>query len=139
MGVGKEQIIEAIQTAEKQTSGEIRVHLSTAGDEDNILEAAKASFASLEMQNTRDRNGILLYFNTKLHKFAVYGDEGIHQKVGQDFWERLSADIRRAIHEKDLTAGIVLAVHHIGQALKDHFPLREGDRNELSNDVTHSS
>jgi uncharacterized membrane protein len=136
--VGKEQLIQAIQAAEKETSGEIRVHLSTAGDEENILDAAKASFGALGMHQTKDRNGILLYFNTKLKKFAVFGDEGIHQKVGQGFWEGLSAEIRRAILEKDLTAAIVHAIQQTGQALKEHFPLQAGDRNELSNDITQS-
>lgn len=139
MEVGKEAIVQAIRSAEEQTSGEIRVHLSTAPDEHDIFTAARQSFEALKMHATRDRNGILLYFNVKLHKFAVYGDEGIHRKVGQEFWERVSREITDAIHSRDLTAGIVQAVHHVGQALQEHFPARADDRNELHNDVTHSS
>jgi uncharacterized membrane protein len=137
--VGKQKIIDAIKAAEAETSGEIRVHLSTARSEDNIFESAKQSFASLEMHKTRDRNGIILYLNPKLHKFAIFGDEGIHVKVGQEFWDRLTVRVTTAIQREDMTAGIVIAVQEIGQALKEHFPSHgRDDVNELNNDISES-
>ena len=68
----------------------------------------------------------------------MLGDEGIHQKVGQEFWDHLSQEITTSIRTQDMTAGIVLAVHEIGKALKTHFPGLHDDRNELHNDVTES-
>ncbi|MBS1960384.1 MAG: TPM domain-containing protein [Bdellovibrionales bacterium] len=138
MAVGKKHIVEAIRSAENSTSGEIRVHISRSKKETIAMDAAKAHFFDLKMQETRERNAILLYINSKLKTYAVFGDEGIHQKVGQEFWEQLTREIRSAIQNKDITAGIVFAVREIGQALKAHFPARRDDKNELGDEITES-
>lgn len=134
----KKQILNAIVAAEKETSGELRVHLSYSKDETNILEAAQLYFETLEMHQTQERNGMLLYLNPKRHQFSVFGDIGIHQKVGQVFWDHLILEVKHAIRQKDLTQGIVHAVHLMGKALKEHFPHREGQINELKDEVTES-
>lgn len=129
----------AIQEAETHTSGEIRVHLSYAKvEEEGAITVAQKQFEKLNMHVTQDRNGILLYLNPKARKFAVFGDQGIHTKVGQEFWDELSVQIKKAIQEENMVYGIKVAVLNLGKALKEHFPHYSGQKNELKDDVTES-
>ena len=134
----KAQILNAIGKAELQTSGEIRIHVSYAKDEADFMVAAKLQFDRLKMAETKERNGILLYVNPTLKRFAIYGDQGIHQKVGQDFWESLAKEVSHAIREHNRTHGMVHAILKMGEALKVHFPEQKAKKNELSNEPTES-
>ena len=134
----KKLIVHAIGDAEHQTSGEIRVHLSYSGAEKELLPIAQKQFEKLKMNLTKERNGILLYINPKVRKFAVFGDIGIHEKVGQIFWEELKDQIQKNIQEKDLTSGIVHAVTKLGMQLKTYFPCIDQNKNELQNDISES-
>ena len=86
--VDQAKIIKAIEMAELNTSGEIRVHIESKCKEDTLDHAAFI-FEKLEMHKTEQRNGILFYIALKDHKFAVLGDAGIHQKVGDEFWGKV--------------------------------------------------
>lgn len=125
----------AIEDAERQSSGEIRVSVSTFfwG---NVRKTAEQAFVRLGMDRTAERNGILFFVVPSRRAFVVLGDEGIHAKVGQSFWE----DVARAMSERfragDFTGGLVLGITEAGQQLVAHFP-HQGvhDRNELADDV----
>jgi uncharacterized membrane protein len=132
------KIVEAIAKAEKQTTGEIRVHVSKRWFEPNPLLRAQKVFHRLGMNRTNLKNGVLLYVNLRRRKFAIYGDEGIHQSVGQRYWEKiareLSQDLRGTHHEN----AIAMAVTKIGDALAESFPvdINSSNQNELPNNVT---
>jgi uncharacterized membrane protein len=134
----KQKLVEAIHHAELGTSGELRVHFSYSPNETDIFKSAKSHFQSLGMHQTTEHNGMLLYINPSLKKFSVFGDEGIHQKVKQDFWDQLSTDVTKAIREKNMVGGVVHALQIMGDALKTHFPARAGKANELPDDVSES-
>lgn len=134
----KKLITDAIQAAENQTSGEIRVHLSYSKCDEQPLQSAKEKFEKLKMHLTEQRNGMLLYINPRAKKFALFGDTGIHEKVGQDFWNQLKQKLSQNIKQKDLVYGITLAVTEMGQQLKTHYPSTLNDQNELSNDISES-
>jgi uncharacterized membrane protein len=150
--IRKKEILQAIARAEAGTTGEIRVHLaydqlakpekseSTDGIDSasqGLIDFAREQFHALDMHQTENRNGILFYINPKLRKFAIYGDEGIHQKVGQEFWSRLALEVSEHIRKEDLTEGIIHAIHAMGLALQEHFPADGKNPNELSDDITH--
>jgi uncharacterized membrane protein len=132
----QEQIIQAIREAEKETSGEIRVHLEEYCKEEPVARAAEL-FAELKMTATAQRNGVLFYLALADHKFAIYGDTGINEKVPEHFWE----DIRDLMQDhfkagrftQGLSEGIVLA----GQQLKAHFPYHKDDKNELDDSISY--
>lgn len=132
------RIVEAIAKAETHTTGEIRVHLSKRWFEPDALRRAEKVFHRLGMGRTTLRNAVLLYVNLRRRKFAIFGDEGIHQSVGQRYWEQiareLSQDLRGTHHEN----AIAMAVTKIGDALAENFPSDSdhSNRQELSNDVT---
>ena len=129
-------LVEAIAVAEKNTSGEIRVHIEKTCKGDAI-EQAKVIFEKLGMTATKARNGVLIYIAEESHKFAIIGDAGIHEKVGHDFWDH-SKDLMLAHFKKgEFVEGIKEAVLSCGEALKKHFPFQNNDSNELSNDISY--
>lgn len=130
--------MQEIVSAESKTTGEIRVHVSDQAHDENPLGSAHSIFLKLNMQNTRERNGVLIYFNPKARKFALFGDEGIHQKLGQHYWDELVLHLRQTIHEKDLLTAIIHAVHALGEKLAVHFPGTKHDTDELHNDISES-
>lgn len=131
----KQRIIDAIRQAEADTGGEIRVHVVRKCRQGAFIAATKI-FRKLGMHKTLDRCGVLIYVSLNDHEFAIVGDAGIHAKVGANFWE--STRDAMGIHFKngDLTAGIEVGVLSAGSRLKEHFPRRENDKNELSDDVS---
>lgn len=128
-------IVEAIVEAEKKTSGEIRVHVQPKCGQDAMKEAKKI-FHRLRMQRTKERNGVLLFVSWKSRQFAILGDEGIHQKVGDDFWKQTRDQMVRHFSNDDVSGGIVAAVKSVGEKLKTHFPAQSTDKNELSNTMS---
>ena len=130
-----EAIEVAIRSAEKHTSGEIRVHIDEHCEED-VLDRAAFMFSELDMHRTDARNGVLIYIAYQDHKMAILGDVGIHTQVGQDFWDDSRAKMIDHFREGNYTEGICIGVAAVGQKLKHYFPYQSDDTNELSNEVT---
>lgn len=132
-------IVTAIAEAESKTTGEIRVHLSRRWFERDPMKSARRIFLKYDLDKTTQRNAVLLYVNLKNKRFAILGDEGIHQRVGQSYWEKIAHELRDQLHSTYFENAIAVAVSQIGIVLKKYFPLSDGNRNdnELSNEVTH--
>jgi uncharacterized membrane protein len=136
------QVHDAIAAAEARTSGEIRLHIEREVpgrkpiDGDAYLRAREL-FAGLGMHETAQRNGVLIYLATRTRRFAVLGDEELHQRVGEAFWtdirDLFAAQFAADRFVEGLTAGIAL----IGERLQTHFPHRDDDVNELSDDISY--
>lgn len=132
----EERLIKAIQTAEQQTSGEIRVHFDT-DKVDSALDRAKQIFAKLKMHETELRNGILFYVNLKQKQFAVWGDEGINKNVPANFWDEVKDNAITNFKEGRTIDGLEKCILMSGEQLKKYFPLTEGNKNELTNDISY--
>lgn len=135
---GKEDqklILQAIEAAELNTSGEIRVHIESKCRED-ILDHAAFIFKKLEMDKTDERNGILFYIALDDHKFAVIGDAGIHSKVGDTFWEDVKNEMIPLFKSGHLAEGLINGINKAGTELKRYFPYQSNDKNELSNEIS---
>ncbi|MFP8487723.1 TPM domain-containing protein [Gracilimonas sp. Q87] len=134
----EEHIVEAIQEAEEATSGEIRVHIEKKCKADDPIERAKQVFAELKMHETEFRNGVIVYVAWKDHKVAIWGDKGIHSKVGQSFWDEELELILKYFKAGDYQTGLTEVVLQIGQKLKESFPFEQkGEVNELSNTISY--
>ena len=132
----KDRILEAIRLAEQRTSGEVRLFVESHCRFVDPLDRAKEIFYSLKMEQTTERNASLVYVAVKDHQAAVFGDEGIHQKVGQRYWEDEINKMLLQFRKHQLAEGICLAVGDIGEALHKHFPYdRDTDKNELPDDI----
>ena len=124
----------AIAAAEKRTSGEIRVVLK-AGEVDDPTAAAAHEFAALGMHKTAERNAVLFFVAPEARKFAVFGDEGIHQKCPPDFWADVAAAMQSHFRAGDPTTALVEGITRAGNLLGQEFPHQSDDVNELSNKV----
>ena len=131
----EERMVQAIRSAEKQTSGEIRLFIESHCRFMNPMDRAMELFAELEMQKTQDRNGVLLYFAMKDRQMAVLGDEGIHQKLGQAFWNDKVNQMLTRFKQNEFVPGICNLIEEVGTALKTHFPYQRDDKNELSDEI----
>ncbi len=129
------QVEEAIRQAEQRTSGEIRVSVSRFfwG---NVQHVAERTFARLGMTATDSRNAILFFIVPSRRRFVVLGDEGIHAKVGQEFWEQVAAAVSEQLRNGDFTLGLVRGIEAVGEQLALHFPYdATTDKNELSDGI----
>ena len=133
--VDETRVVQAIEAAERASSGEIRVSVSTFfwGDVEKV---ARKAFVRLGMDQTAQRNGVLIFLVPSRKRFVVLGDEGIHAKVGQDFWEEVAASLSGHFQRAEFTEGLVQGITAIGKGLAQHFPWAgEADRNELPDEV----
>ncbi len=131
----EQEIVEAIVTSEKNTSGEIRVHIESHTRLDHF-ERAREVFHLLKMDNTKEENGVLLYVAVNDRKFAICGDKGIDKIVPENFWESTKDIIQHHFKQGDFKNGILEGVLKAGNELEKHFPWQHGDTNELSNEVS---
>lgn len=132
----KQLIVSSIQAAEKQTSGEIRVFVESRCKYVDPLDRATEIFAGLKMEETAARNGVLVYVAIRDRQLALFGDKGIHEKVGAAFWNKEVKLILSHFNRADYAAGIAHVVEEIGEALRTHFPYdKDGDINELPDDI----
>lgn len=132
----KQLIVSSIQAAEKQTSGEIRVFVESRCKYVNPLDRATEVFAGLKMEETAARNAVLVYVAIRDKQLALFGDRGIHEKVGAEFWNKQVKLILSHFNRADYAAGIAHVVEEIGDALRTHFPYdKDGDINELPDDI----
>ncbi|MEO7312677.1 MAG: TPM domain-containing protein [Chitinophagaceae bacterium] len=129
-------IVEAVRTAERRTSGEVRVFIESRCRFVDATDRAAEVFFVLKMDQTELRNGTLVYVAVKDKQMAVFGDQGIHARVGTTFWD---AEVRKMMphfRNDNLPAGIIAAIKDIGEALHTHFPYdADTDKNELPDDI----
>ena len=132
----KAAIVEAIRLAELRTSGEVRIYIEGKCKLVNPVLRAKEVFYQLRMDNTEARNAVLLYVAMKDRQLAVFGDEGIHAKVGYEFWTSEVKTMLELFNKKDYVAGLIKIIYDIGEALVKHFPFdQKTDKNELPDEI----
>lgn len=100
-----------------------------------MLDRAAFIFGELNMHKTELRNGVLFYIATASHKFAVLGDAGINAKVPGNFWDHIKEEMKKHFAAGDLVSGLSEGIRMGGKALKEFFPYKSGDTNELSDDI----
>lgn len=132
----KQLVVSAIQTAEKQTSGEIRVFVESHCRFVHPLDRATEVFHQLKMEQTAGRNAVLLYVAMRDRQLALYGDKGIHEKVGDSFWNEKAKLILSHFSKENYAKGMAGIIIEIGEALSQHFPYnKDTDKNELPDDI----
>lgn len=132
----KQLIVAAIQKAEQRTSGEVRIYVESHCTYVDPVMRAREVFAALNMGDTAARNGVLVYVAMKDRQLAIYGDEGIHAKVGNAFWNEEVQKMLSDFNSQHYASGIAKIIGEIGEALVQHFPYnRTNDTNELPDDI----
>lgn len=131
----EQEIVEAIRLAELNTSGEIRVHIEKTSNGDANKRALDV-FHALKMDNTKLQNGVLIYVAVKEKTFVIYGDKGINDIVGSDFWKGTKDIIQAHFKSGNFKQGLIDGVIKCGEQLQRHFPFNNLDTNELSNTIS---
>lgn len=132
--LAQKRVVQAISEAESRTSGEIRVFVTHLRCADPIL-AAREHFEKLGMNQTRHRNGVLIFLAPRTRNFAVIGDEGVHEKCGDDFWIDVAAHLSTELRAGRFTDALIQAVEETGKLLARHFPPDTDNQNELPDRV----
>ncbi len=130
-------LVEAIQTAENCSTGEIRIHIDS-NTEDNNAEMAFEVFKTLCKDKTAEKNAVLFHVNFEKKYLTIIGDEGIHKKVHQNFWDKMHDDITAEFAKGNYYQALKSAVLETGIELKKHFPINGDNPNEIPNEITFS-
>ena len=130
-------LVEAIQTAENHSTGEIRVHIDSTTEGHNA-EIAFEVFKTLCKDKTVEQNAVLFHVNFEQQYLTIIGDEGIHKKVKQSFWDKMHDEITTSFSKGKYFDGLKKAILETGIELKNHFPIVGENPNELSNEITFS-
>jgi uncharacterized membrane protein len=132
----KELIVAAIRAAEQRTSGEVRMYFESHCRFVDALDRAVEIFQALKMHETAERNAVLVYVALKDKQLAVFGDEGIHRKVGTEFWNKEVRHMLQEFNANHYAEGIARVLREIGEVLVHHFPYnKDTDKNELPDDI----
>ncbi|UNZ00210.1 TPM domain-containing protein [Zhouia spongiae] len=132
----EQEIVDAIRTAEMQTSGEIRVHIESTSQNKPAFERAKEVFHWLKMDNTKEANGVLIYIAVNDHTFTICGDKGINDSVPENFWNSTKDIMQDFFRQKQFKKGLVEGILKAGKELQAHFPWHHDDTDELSNEIS---
>jgi uncharacterized membrane protein len=130
-----DRITAAIKEAEAKTSGQIRIFLQRGRFEEDALPRAQKKFTQLGMDKTQERNGVLIFVAPREQKFAVIGDEGVHQKCGEKFWQELVERMRQHFLREEFTDALLEAIQSVGELLARFFPRTGPSPNELPDEI----
>lgn len=130
-----DRIVQAIRATESKTSGEIRVFVQRGKLSVDPLIVAQKKFQRLGMHKTRERNAVLIFVAPRAHKFAVVGDNAIHEQCGEQFWQHVVDGMRIHFQNEKFSQAVIEAINEIGKVLAQHFPRTSTDANELPDDV----
>jgi len=131
----EQEIVEAIRLAEKATSGEIRVHIEKTASKD-AFDRALEVFHLLGMDATELKNGVLIYLAIEDKSFVICGDEGINDVVENDFWDCTKDIMLSHFKNNNFKQGLIEGILRAGEKLQRYFPYKEGDKDELSNEIS---
>ena len=131
----EQEVIEAIKLAEKNTSGEVRVHIEKS-TEKPPMERALEVFHFLKMDTTKLKNGVLFYIAIESKKFAILGDKGINDKVPDNFWDEEKQLLLSLFSKGEFSQGLIQTIIKVGEKLNEFFPYQSDDTNELSDEIS---
>ena len=130
------EIMQAVKDAENRTSGEIKVHIENSSEGKDIMDRAADVFAMLELHKTKLRNGVLFYLAINDKKFAILGDVGVHNAVGDSFWDSIKNQMQTYFRKGNFTLGMIEGIRLAGEKLREKVPHADDDINELSDDIS---
>ena len=133
----EKEIVQKIREAERNTSGEIRVHLERELDGYDVLDVATEVFYILEMEKTEQRNGVLIFIVPSEKQFAILGDKGINKVVPDNFWDEIRDILGSHFKNKKFKDGICKGVERVGEKLHEFFPYQSDDKNELPDEISY--
>lgn len=130
------RIVETIDDIEDLTDAEVRVHIEDLCDSYPVDRAIEV-FDALNMSDTKDKTGVLLYLAIDDKKIAIIGDTGINNKVNTNYWDKVVNKTMPFLKNMEIANGIIHALKLVGNELSNHFPITEKGKNELPNEISY--
>lgn len=131
----EKKIISAISNIESTTTGELRVYIEDKCPED-VHHRAMKIFEQYGVHKTKARNGVLIYVAVRSRQLYIWGDSGIHEKVGQSLWDNILKDMSNDFADGMYESGLLKAINAIGVIMKQYFPANGKDTdNELPDEI----
>lgn len=131
----QKRLVEAIGAAEERTTGEIRLHLENRAGKP-VMERAIEVFNHLNMHETAQGTGVLIYLAIQDRAFTILGDDVIHDRVGGAFWDQIKNRMEAAFRRGQFLEGLLQGIDEAGHALAQHFPKTPDNPNELSDEIS---
>ncbi len=132
------RVVEAIKQAELNTSGEIKVHIENFC-KGNVEKRSLIVFKRLKLNETKLRNGVLIYLSVKDRRFAILGDEGINNVVEDGFWNDVKDLMLSYFKEGCFVEGLEQGIQRCGEKLKTYFPHQSDNINEIPDDISYEN
>lgn len=135
----QDQVLAAIREAEAACSAEVRLCIEAGlplGTRDPQTRARQL-FGRMGMHHTEQRNGVLFYLAVKQRRFAVLGDENLHTRVGDGFWQAVVGEMTGHFTEDRFGAGLCAGIRQVGRRLAEYYPRQANDANELSDSIAY--
>jgi len=110
-----------------------RFFISRNEIDDEVEEAAITNFFDQGLYRTRDETGVLVLISVFEHRVWILADQGINAKVPEGQWDDIVKMITAGIKQKRPADAICEAVEKIGAFLKENFPIKPDDTDELKN------
>jgi putative membrane protein len=107
--------------------------IPTAVQRQRAHAVALEQFLLQNLHATEERTGVLLFVSVAEHYVEIIADKGINDKVSSDTWDELVKAFVALVRQGRVGDGFVNTIASCGDLLEQHFPAREGDRNELPN------
>lgn len=120
-GIDGDRIRAAIDSTEKKSTGRIAVRV-LPDDTADALESARQHLHQAELHKHPHRNAVIFLVAPKSRRFAVYGDDAIHQRVGEQFWKDVVAEMTPHFKRGDMTSALEHGIARTGEQLRAHFP-----------------
>ena len=132
------RVIEAIGRAEQGSRGEVRVHLERKCVPEDPLDRAREVFAALDMYETEEQTGVLLYVALEPRVACVFAGQGIHGAADPGFWDGVIDKVAAGFGSGQAAKGLIEALDAIGDLLREAVPGEDTHGNELPNTITTS-
>ncbi|HEY4127724.1 MAG TPA: TPM domain-containing protein [Gammaproteobacteria bacterium] len=93
---------------------------------------AHAQFYEQGVHLTREHSGVLLFVSMGERYVEIVADKGIHEKIGEERWQKIVNAFVQKVGSGDVTGGFVATISACGEAMAEHYPAKPGDEDELS-------
>ncbi len=134
-----QRIEQAVAESERTHNGEIRFVVEAGLHPYEILfrktprKRAVELFGRLNIWDTENNNGILLYLLLADKDVEIVADRGIDRLVGYDSWEAICRDMESLFKKGEYEAGVLQGIAEISAHLQRHFPHQSSKKNEIPN------
>ena len=126
-----------VAAGEKRHRGEVRfvveAELTTGQLWRGMRARARAIevFSMLQVWNTEENTGILLYLLLADRNVEIIADRGIQAKVSEGEWRAICTQMDDHFRAGRYREGAIAGVRAASELLATHFPAREANANEL--------